>query len=128
MTTGIEAMRRYLGKKEKFYLNDEKTDYIELEPIFGDKAPEFFAIMSKLSGMDEKDIAKSMDREAGEMITALIKYVLEKSMPEANETEINEFVNIYYLQLFEKIMEMNVPEDVSKQARRTGPKSKTQRT
>lgn len=110
MANNYEVMKRYMGRKEKFYPDPEnKEEFIELSPIYGDKAAEIFFLMSRFEGMDEKGLGKAMDAEVSKVITDLVTYAIQKAIPQATEEERKEFINTYYFQIFQKIMEMNVP-------------------
>ena len=114
---GFEVMKRYLGRREKFYPDPEnKEDFIELEPIYGDKAPEIFFLMARMDS-GKADMSKALDKDVARVITEIVTYAVKKAIPYSPdqgtqidyEASIKEFVNTYYFQLFQKIMEMNVP-------------------
>lgn len=109
-TTNYEVMKRYMGGKEKFYPDpNDTTNYIELEPIYADKAAEIFFLMSRFEGATEKTLGQAMTKEVADVVNELLSYSVRKAVPDASEEEVKSFVNRYYFQLFQKIMEMNVP-------------------
>ena len=121
MNNGLEAMRRHQGRKEKFYLSEStidvegkmiEGDYIELEPVRGDKAPELLTLMMKMESLDKKNTINTkvgLGKEIIPLVDDILFHVVQKSIPNATEEEIKNFVQEYYLQLFTKVMAMNIP-------------------
>ena len=121
MNNGLEAMRRHQGRKEKFYLSEStidvegkmiEGDYIELEPVKGDKAPELLTLMMKMESLDKKNTINTkvgLGKEIIPLVDDILFQVVQKSIPNATEEEIKNFVQEYYLQLFTKVMAMNIP-------------------
>ena len=106
------VLSRHIGSPEPFEIGEgENKDKIYLLPLGVEDLPLFFKAIKAFSGAKKDnpdELFKNMDDSSLEAIKQIIKKTLDKSLPNESADDKAVFGLKYMMQLFPKIMEINM--------------------
>jgi hypothetical protein len=105
----MTELRRAIYTKEYEYDNIDGTkSTIKLLPLSMDYIPFLFSLSKKFKeGMSEEETANAMDEETTKGIMNMTIATIKRSLPSANDDDINDFVIQHWLKMFPIIVQLN---------------------
>ena len=109
----MTRFKKHLGTGKEIEIDGEV--YV-IKPLTTDEAPLFFQLMKLFDGDKGMDISK-LDKTTSESLISILNMTLQKSFPEEwkeDEDETKTFGMRYLTDIFNAILEVNVPEGKDK--------------
>jgi len=103
----MTKFKKHLGEGKEIEIGEEK---FIIKPLTTDEAPLFFKFMKLFDGKN-MDLSK-MDGDVSAAFTKILNSTLQKSFPEEwkeNVEEVKQFGLRYMMELFEAILDINIP-------------------
>jgi len=110
----MTRFKKHLGEGKEIEIEGEKYT---IKPLTTDEAPLFFQLMTLFDGDNGMDVSK-LDKTTSNALVSMLNKTLQKSFPEEwkdDEAEVKEFGMKYMMQIFNAVLEINVPQTEPKQ-------------
>ena len=113
---------RHIAKPKRVTIEnvDGDKDVFVLQPLPYKFLADLFSMFTKFSGLDEKmsneDLMKRFDKETVSGMTELIMATLKRSYPDVPEDKLGSFCSAHFMDLFQAVVEVNMPNVASKGA------------
>ena len=91
-----------------------------IKPLTTDEAPLFFRLMKLFDGEKGGFDPSKLDKETSDALVSILNKTLQKSFPEdwkENECECKEFGMKYMMDIFNTILDVNVPAGTEKESK-----------
>ena len=91
-------------REKKLTLGNKEYTF---KPLTWERYPDLFTLFSKFEGVNEKDIAKSMDKDTIKTIMELELDMFKRSHPEIKEDDMKEIIQEHMFDLLPVLVEIN---------------------
>jgi len=84
----MDKFEKYIGKGKIIKIGEDEFCF---KPLNIEDLKDYFALMKKFEGAEEKDFLERLDAEASNLLTKLVMKMLKISYPERDEELLSQF-------------------------------------